>query len=110
MSFRVVLRTWAGLLAFMQTDLALSESTCQLSGVCTVPPPGPGDFYPYWTRVTTTSRGQASCTLEFGNVSRGTGVNDFGADAQYGSDLVSTLGYDEFEGPVMSNACRSRNT
>jgi len=96
---------------FLQTDLALSESTCQTTTVgCTVPPAGPGDFYPYWTRVTSTGSGHASCTLEFGNVSRGTGVNDFGGDAQYGADLQPSLGYPEFEGPVMSNACRSTST
>jgi hypothetical protein len=96
---------------FMQTDIALSESTCTATGAgCSVPPAGPGGFYPYWTRVTTTSRGQASCTLEFGNVSRGAGVNDFGGDAEYGVDLQSSLGYPEYEGPVFTNACRSGNT
>ncbi|MDA8068009.1 MAG: hypothetical protein M0T77_05285 [Actinomycetota bacterium] len=93
---------------FMQTDTALSESTCQPNGTgCALPPPtAPGAFYPYWTRVTSGhGRGQATCTIEFGNVSTGAGVNDFSGDAQYGSDLQSTLGYPEFEGPVMSNAC-----
>ena len=90
---------------FIQTDVALSESTCQSNTTgCTVPPTGPGDFYPYWTRVSSGGR-HASCTLEFGNVSSGTGVNDYGGDAQYGSDLQPSLGYPEFEGPVMSNAC-----
>jgi hypothetical protein len=91
---------------FLQTDVALSESTCQASGAgCAVPAPNsPGQFYPYWSRV---SGGTAGCTLEFGNVSSGTGVNDFGGDAQYGSDQQPTLGYPEFEGPVMSNACSS---
>ncbi len=45
---------------FMQTDIALSESTCggnTLPGGggtpagCTVPPQGPGGFYPYWSQV-----------------------------------------------------------
>jgi hypothetical protein len=48
------------------------------------------------------------CTLEFGNVSSGAGVNDFGQDAQYGSDQIATLGYPEFEGPVMKNSCGAR--
>ena len=93
---------------FIQTDTALSESTCQANGTgCALPPPtAPGQFYPYWSRVTSSGR-NASCTLEFGNVSSGTGVNDFGGDAQYGSDMQPTLGYPEFEGPVMSNACRT---
>ncbi len=90
---------------FIQTDLALSESTCpgtptSTSG-CTVPPAGPGHFYPYWSRVTSPH----GCTLEFGNVSSGFGVNDYGQDAQYGTDQVATLGYSEFEGPVIRNQC-----
>jgi hypothetical protein len=91
---------------FIQTDLALSESTCSGTSTtgCTVPPPGPGDFYPYWSRVTSPQ----GCTLEFGNVSSGAGVNDFGQDAQYGSDQIATLGYPEFEGPVMKNTCGAR--
>ncbi len=90
------------------TSRSVSRPARRTRTGCTVPPSGPGDFYPYWTRVTSTGSGHASCTLEFGNVSRGTGVNDFGGDAQYGSDLQPTLGYPEFEGPVMSNACRSQ--
>ena len=88
---------------YMQTDTALSESTCETSGHgCGVPAPiGPGHFYPYWTRVT----GSSSCSLEFGNVSTGAGVNDFGGDASYGTDMQSTLGYPEIDGPAMSNAC-----
>jgi hypothetical protein len=83
---------------FIQTDLALSESTCTASGAgCTVPPPGLGHFYPYWTRV----GGNTSCRLEFGNVSTG---QTFGQDAQYGTDQAATLGYPEFEGPVMNNS------
>jgi hypothetical protein len=84
---------------FIQTDLALSESTCTAMGAgCSVPPPNaPGHFYPYW------SRAQQGCVLEFGNVSQG--VNDFGGDAQYGADQQAALGYPEFEGPVMNNGC-----
>jgi hypothetical protein len=91
---------------FIQTDIALSESTCSgtTTAGCNVPPGGPGDFYPYWSRATSPH----GCTLEFGNVSWGRGVNDYGQDAQYGSDLVATLGYPEFEGPVMKNTCSGR--
>jgi len=86
---------------FLQTDVALSESTCQANTVgCSVPPPNaPGQFYPFWTRVSD----HGSCTIEFGNVSHGAGVNDFGGDAGFGTDQEPTLGYPEFEGPVMSN-------
>jgi hypothetical protein len=89
---------------FIQTDLALSESTCSALTTegCSVPPPNaPGAFYPYWTRVSS----GGTCTLEFGNVSSGSGVNDFGKFAQYGADQSPKLGYPEFEGPVQSNAC-----
>src|ERR1039458_2819048 len=89
---------------FIQTDLALSESTCSATSTegCSVPPPNaPGAFYPYWTRVSS----GGTCTLEFGNVSSGSGVNDFGKFAQYGSDQIAKLGYPEFEGPVQNNTC-----
>jgi hypothetical protein len=92
---------------FFQTDIALSESTCTattLSG-CTVPPQGPGGFYPYWTQ----SRASGSCALEFGNVSsRRPFLTDFGKDAEYGQDQFTTLGYPEFEGAVHNNVCDSR--
>ncbi|MHB2022455.1 MAG: hypothetical protein ACYCO3_03865 [Mycobacteriales bacterium] len=85
---------------FVQTDVALSESSCtptSLSG-CAVPPTNaPGAFYPYWTR---TGSGSA-CKLEFGNVSSG---NTLGGDAQYGTNQFSTLGYPEFESQPTSNS------
>jgi hypothetical protein len=89
---------------FIQTDLALSESTCSGTSTegCAVPPTNaPGAFYPYWSRVNS----GGTCTLEFGNVSSGSGVNDFGKFAQYGTDQLGTLGYPEFEAPVQSNTC-----
>jgi hypothetical protein len=92
---------------FIQTDTALSEPTCTSSGAgCAIPAPNaPGKFYPYWSRVTGGTASSPSCTLEFGNVSSGAGVNDFGGMSQYGTDMQPTLGYPEFEGPVMSNSC-----
>jgi hypothetical protein len=94
---------------FFQTDVALSEATClgnsqpgsggTLAG-CTVPPPGPGGFYPYWSQVQV---GIGGCALEFGNVSGG--VNTYGQDAQYGTNRESTLGYPEFESAVHNNSC-----
>jgi hypothetical protein len=89
---------------FMQTDLALSESTCSGTTTegCGVPAPNsPGKFYPYWSRVNSRS----GCYLEFGNVSSGPDLNDFGQDAQYGTDQIAKLGYPEFEGPVRDNSC-----
>jgi hypothetical protein len=69
---------------------------------CTVPPPGPGGFYPYWTKFQV---GPAFCALEFGNVSGFGPLNTYGKDAQYGTNQFPTLGYPEFEGPVHNNTC-----
>ena len=84
-----------------QTDIALSEYECTsttLSG-CTVPPDGPGNFYPYWSETEVSGH----CVLEFGNVS--SDVNTFGKDAQYGTNQFETLGYPEFIGKSHSTAC-----
>ena len=66
-----------------ETDLAATEFAqgCDLGtgDGCTVPPKGPGNFYPYWTLV---KDQQLGCTWQFGNAGR-TG-NSFGGDAQYG--------------------------
>jgi hypothetical protein len=89
--------------SFFQTDVALSESTCgaDISG-CTVPPAGPGNFYPYWSTITNGS----DCAILFGNVAGGSGgVNDYGKAAQYGSDLRNEIGYDEFEGTPTPAVC-----
>jgi hypothetical protein len=89
---------------FMQTDLALSESTCGGTSTsrCAVPPVNaPGKFYPYWSRVA----GSAACAIEFGNVKSGPGVDPFGGDVQYGTDQIAQIGYHEFEGPVLTSAC-----
>ena len=45
--------------------------------------------------------------IEFGHV-HGPGVNDFGGDAQYGTDQFAAYGYPAFEGPVMNNTCGGR--
>jgi hypothetical protein len=88
---------------FLQTDVALSESTCTPTAGCTVPPQGPGNFYPYWTQVSS-----SACALEFGNISSSPPfLTDFGKDAQYGTAQWSTLGYPEFIGPNHSVACRT---
>ena len=93
-----------------QTDVALSEITCAgntLAGSggsgttngCTVPPQGPGGFYPYWTQV----QQGGTCDLEFGNVSHGA---TFGRDAQYGTDQFATYGYPQFISRAHNNPCR----
>ena len=88
--------------SFFQTDVALSESQCgaDING-CTVPPQGPGNFYPYWSTITSGS----TCSILFGNVASGGGVNDFGKDAQYGTDLRNEIGYDEFESTPTDAVC-----
>ena len=70
--------------SFFQTDVALSEEPCAEShpAGCTVPPDGPGKFYPYWSETKTLN---GSCTIQFGNVSTGFGVNNFGGYSQYGT-------------------------
>jgi hypothetical protein len=92
-----------------QTDIALSEYECgggdyanasSSAAGCTVPPAGPGGFYPYWTQV----QRNGSCSLEFGNVS-GFGLTAFGQDAQYGSDQFAQYGYPQFIGRTYDNPC-----
>jgi hypothetical protein len=81
----------------LQTDTALSESTCSFPkpGGCKAPPPNaPGHFYPYWTLT-------SSCQLEFGNMTNG---NTFGKDHQYGT-INPAVGYPELFGPIMNNRC-----
>jgi hypothetical protein len=88
--------------SFFQTDVALSEATCAASfSGCTVPPSGPGNFYPYWSTMNTGGQ----CSILFGNVAGGSGVNDFGGSAQYGTDLRNEIGYDEFESPPTNAVC-----
>jgi hypothetical protein len=92
--------------SFFQTDVALSEAGCsQASSGCTVPPAGPGGFYPYWSTITNRIGHLTQCSIVFGNVSSGAGVNNFGGDAQYGQDLAPQIGYDEFESQPTRNLC-----
>jgi hypothetical protein len=91
-----------------QTDIALSEFECgggnyanasSSAAGCTVPPQGPGDFYPYWSQ----SQSYGGCTLEFGNVSAD--VTTFGQDKQYGTDQFAKYGYPQFIGRTYNNPC-----
>jgi hypothetical protein len=91
---------------FFQTDIALSEYECgggyyadasSSSAGCTVPPVGPGGFYPYWSQVQ-----NGGCSLAFGNVSAG---STFGEDAQYGTDQFAKYGYPQFIGATYNNPC-----
>jgi hypothetical protein len=95
-----------------QTDITLSEWECgggnyanasATAAGCTVPPAGPGGFYPYWTQLQV----GPFCGLEFGNVSSssGFGLTDFGQDSQYGTDQFATYGYPQFIGQTYNNPC-----
>jgi hypothetical protein len=62
-----------------ETDVPASEfTTCQpgTPAGCTVPPKGPGHFYPFWTQAEVGGQ----CVWEFGDMSNG---NSFGGDRQY---------------------------
>ena len=94
---------------FFQTDITLSEFQCgggsyanasSSAAGCSVPPVGPGGFYPYWSQVQ-----NSGCALEFGNVSAGTGLTDFGQDKQFGTDQFATYGYPQFIGATYNNPC-----
>ena len=89
--------------SFFQTDVALSEYDCQNNSPagCTVPPEGPGNFYPYFSTI----KNGKKCSILFGNVAAGPGVNTYGQDAQYGTDQVGTVGYDEFMGKSHKAVC-----
>jgi hypothetical protein len=87
-----------------ETDLAATESTCDLTtgDGCNVPPPGPGHFYPYWTLV---KDQQLGCTWQFGNAG-GIGQS-FGGEAQYGQVTFNPPG--AFTSPIQPNpSCQSR--
>ena len=90
---------------FFQTDIALSESSCTSAAPkeCTVPPQGPGHFYPFWSLA---SGKKGTCVFEFGNVTKGTGLTDFSKDAQYGTVQWKKLGYPEFIGATHSDHCK----
>jgi hypothetical protein len=84
------------------TDVSGSEQGCDLTtgAGCTMPPQGPGQFYPYWSLVRDRELG---CTWQFGNVQTG---ENFGRNAQWGSVTPSSIG--AFTGPIMRNprSCR----
>jgi hypothetical protein len=61
------------------TDTSATEAGCNVStgAGCVLPPPGPGHFFPFWTRA----RVGGECVWEFGNMRNG---NTFGRDRQWG--------------------------
>ena len=46
-----------------------------------------------------------NCSILFGNVASGPGVNNYGGFAQYGADLRPFIGYDEFESTPRAAIC-----
>ncbi|HVA60361.1 MAG TPA: hypothetical protein VNG13_07465 [Mycobacteriales bacterium] len=89
----------------VETDLAATEYTCNTASYpgltgCTAPPPGPGNFYPYWSQNTLNS----TCVFEFGQVPGNT-FSQAGAapDSQYGTPSSRYFG--NLAGPVQSNPC-----
>jgi hypothetical protein len=90
---------------YVTTDVGLSEFTCTTSHLkrCTVPPRGPGHFYPHWSL----QNNGGACGILFGNVSNGPGMRNFGRDAQYGPLQYDRLGYFQFESRRYGNGCKS---
>jgi hypothetical protein len=80
----------------LETDMAATESVCNLANGdgCVMPPPGPGHFYPFWTLAKIGGR----CAWEFGQMRNG---KDFGGDKQYGKVTAKTFG--AFAGPIQPN-------
>jgi hypothetical protein len=91
---------------FLQSDVGLSEyysPGCRVkSSGCTIPPKGPGHFYPYWSM----EKRHGVCYLLFGNVTRR--ANDLGKDKQYGWDRYQRLGFPEFEGRFRRASCPAK--
>ena len=80
------------------TDLSATEEGCDVTSGdgCVMPPPGPGNFYPYWTLARDPELG---CTWQFGNAGR-TGQS-FGKDAQWGSVTPTSIG--AFQSAILPN-------
>ena len=87
----------------IETEIGASESTCNTSNGkgCIVPPAG-AQFYPFYS----VEKGNGeSCTLLFGNFT-GSGINDFGGNAQWGTPN-NTWFFGTISGGVQPNPCGS---
>ena len=87
-----------------ETDLPASETTCALNTLsgCTVPPPG-ATFYPFYAQ---SGQGR-NCRFTFGNDIRGSTINDFGRDGEYGTPYVAWF-FGTSSGGVRPNPCVPR--
>jgi hypothetical protein len=91
-----------------ETDVAASEAACQPNGVGCVVPPGRAKFYPFYALATDQVNGgqdAGSCSLLFGDF-QGSGVNDFGKDAQYGAANLYWF-FGQNSGGPQTNPCIS---
>jgi hypothetical protein len=108
-----------------ETDVSSSESTCHPNGVgCVVPPVG-ARFYPFYAlkgsnngrdrenggdrengRDRENGGDRENCTLLFGNF-RGSGIDNFGRDKQYGTSNLSWFFGQNSNGP-RTNPCIPR--
>jgi hypothetical protein len=86
----------------IESTVADSEHGCHSDGVgCDVPPPG-ARFYPFYA-LEQSGTDLSSCALVFGNF-RGTGVNGFGGDQQYGPSNLPWFFGQNSSGP-RANPC-----
>jgi hypothetical protein len=83
------------------TEVLATETTCTLKHLnkCTVPPPG-ASFYPFFAQSGT----GANCILTFGNDIRGSTINDFGRDLEYGAPNIQWSFLDS-SGGIRPNPC-----
>ena len=98
-AFAELVRSSADLQRFVKSPVFLAEeqvkalnallARAEIAGIagCIMPPPGPGNFYPYWTYAPDREFG---CSWQFGNAGR-TGQS-FGGDAQWGTVNPSSDG------------------
>jgi hypothetical protein len=91
-----------------ETDVAGTENLCNVTtGTgCTAPPTGAA-FYPFWSMNNTQTVGSLSptpgaCVWNFGNDIAGVTTQDFGRDAQYGTDDIARFGT-TLTSPVTAN-------
>jgi len=82
------------------TEINASVPTCMPDGSgCTVPPTG-AVFYPFFAQ----SGQGVNCKLTFGNDIRGSTINDFGRDAEYGTPNLQWTYLDTSSG-IKPNPC-----
>lgn len=90
----------------IETEASASEAGCKPNGVgCVVPPTG-AQFYPFYALGTDQDNGgvnSQACTLLFGNFT-GTGINNFGGQAQYGTPNLYWFFAQNTNGPA-ANPC-----